>query len=244
MTSIVPNTWQDVVFDISDKAQVDFVFFMADREELTEDAVVYIDDIIFSNDATPRTTPNAQCADEAEPGQDGEYTLVWNEDFTDGALDTKVWNIEVNGDGGGNNELQYYCEKAVTVGAEPTTGKQCLILTATKESYLGKDCTSGRVNSKHKLHYTYGKIEARIKLPQTANGLWPAFWQLGENIDQVGWPKCGETDIIEMGHQSGFNNRQDRYFNGAMHLGRAWNAVWQDAQAHDGLIRCKIPSIS
>ena len=162
-----------------------------------------------------------------------EYSLVWNEDFTDGALDTQVWNIEANGDGGGNNELQYYCEKGVSVGAEPTTGKQCLILTATKEDYQGKKCTSGRVNSKHKLHYTYGKIEARIKFPQTANGLWPAFWQLGENIDQVGWPKCGETDIIEMGNQNGFNNRQDRYFNGAMHLGRAWNAVWQDAQAHE-----------
>lgn len=52
-----------------------------------------------------------------------EYSLVWNEDFTDGALDTQVWNIEVNGDGGGNNELQYYCQKGVSVGAEPTTGK-------------------------------------------------------------------------------------------------------------------------
>ena len=162
-----------------------------------------------------------------------EYSLVWNEDFTDGTLDTRVWNVEVNGDGGGNNELQYYCQKGVSVGAEPTTGKQCLILTATKEDYQGKKCTSGRVNSKHKLHYTYGKIEARIKLPQTANGLWPAFWQLGENIDEVEWPKCGEIDIIEMGNQNGFNNRQDRYFNGAMHLGRAWNAVWQDAQAHE-----------
>ena len=162
-----------------------------------------------------------------------EYSLVWNEDFTDGTLDTRVWNVEVNSDGGGNNELQYYCQKGVSVGVEPTTGKQCLILTATKEDYQGKKCTSGRVNSKHKLHYTYGKIEARIKFPQTANGLWPAFWQLGENIDEVEWPKCGEIDIIEMGNQNGFNNRQDRYFNGAMHLGRAWNAVWQDAQAHE-----------
>ena len=162
-----------------------------------------------------------------------EYSLVWNEDFTDGTLDTQVWNIEVNGDGGGNNELQYYCQKGVSVGAEPTTGKQCLILTATQEDYQGKKCTSGRVNSKHKLYYTYGMIEARIKFPNTANGLWPAFWQLGENIDQVGWPKCGETDIIEMGHKDGFNSRQNRYFNGAMHLGRAWNAVWQDAQAHE-----------
>ena len=160
-----------------------------------------------------------------------DYTLVWNEDFTDGVLDTKVWNIEVNGDGGGNNELQYYCEKGVSLGAEPTTGKQCLILTATKEEYLGKKCTSGRVNSKGKLYYTFGRIDARIKFPKTANGLWPAFWQMGNNFDQVGWPKCGETDIIEMGHQNAFSKgTQDRFFNGAMHVGRAWDAVWPDAQ--------------
>ncbi len=160
-----------------------------------------------------------------------EYSLVWNEDFTDGALDTQVWNIEVNGDGGGNNELQYYCQKGVSVGAEPTTGKQCLILTATKEDYQGKKCTSGRVNSKNKMTYTFGRIEARIKFPQTANGLWPAFWQMGNNFDQVGWPKCGETDIIEMGHQNAFSKgTQDRFFNGAMHLGRRWDQVWSDAQ--------------
>ncbi|MBQ3633078.1 MAG: glycoside hydrolase family 16 protein [Paludibacteraceae bacterium] len=160
-----------------------------------------------------------------------EYSLVWNEDFTDGALDTKVWNIEVNGDGGGNNELQYYCEKGVTLGVEPTTGKQCLILTATKEDYKGKKCTSGRVNTKNKMTYTYGRIDARIKFPNTANGLWPAFWQMGNNFDQVGWPRCGETDIIELGNSNGFNGTQDRYFNGAMHVGSAWNSVWSDAQA-------------
>lgn len=62
-----------------------------------------------------------------------EYTLVWNEDFTDVSLDEQVWTIEVNADGGWNNELQYYCEQGVTLGVEPTTGKQCLILTAAKE---------------------------------------------------------------------------------------------------------------
>ena len=160
-----------------------------------------------------------------------EYQLVWNEDFTDGALDNAVWNIEVNGDGGGNNELQYYVEKGVSVGVEPMTGKQCLILTATKEDYQGKKCTSGLVNSKNKMTYTFGRIEARIKFPQTANGLWPAFWQMGNNYDQVGWPKCGETDIIELGHQNAFSKgTQDRYFNGAMHVGRRWDAVWSDAQ--------------
>lgn len=161
-----------------------------------------------------------------------DYQLVWNEDFTDGALDNAVWNIEVNGDGGGNNELQYYCQKGVSVGAEPTTGKQCLILTATKEDYQGKKCTSGRVNTKKKMYYTFGRIDARIKFPQTANGLWPAFWQMGNNFDLVGWPKCGETDIIELGHQSAFSKgTQDRYFNGAMHVGSAWNSVWSDAQS-------------
>ena len=160
-----------------------------------------------------------------------DYQLVWNEDFTDGALDNAVWNIEVNDDGGGNNELQYYCEKGVSLGTEPTTGKQCLILTATKEDYQGKKCTSGRVNTLGKMTYTFGRIDARIKFPQTANGLWPAFWQMGNNYDQVGWPKCGETDIIELGHQNAFSKgTQDRYFNGAMHVGRRWDQVWSDAQ--------------
>lgn len=161
-----------------------------------------------------------------------DYTLVWNEDFTDGALDRNVWNIEVNGDGGGNNELQYYCEKAVTIERNPLDGKYCLVLTATKEEYNRKHCTSGRVNSKEKLYYKFGKIEARIKFPNTANGLWPAFWQMGNDFGRVGWPKCGETDIIELGHQNGIKRgTQDRYFNGALHLGRQWDAVWSDAQS-------------
>lgn len=161
-----------------------------------------------------------------------DYTLVWNEDFTDASLDRQVWNIEVNGDGGGNNELQYYCEKAVTLGVEPTTGKHCLILTATKEDYSGKKCTSGRVNTKNKMYYTFGRIDARIMFPKTANGLWPAFWQMGNNYDQVGWPRCGETDLIELGHQNAFSKgTQDRYFNGAMHVGSKWDAVWSEAKS-------------
>ena len=160
-----------------------------------------------------------------------DYQLVWNEDFTEDALDRNVWSVEVNADGGGNNELQYYCEEGVSLGVEPTTGKHCLILTAKKEQAGERDCTSGRVNTKGKMYYTFGKIEARIKFPQTANGLWPAFWQMGNNFDQVGWPRCGETDIIEMGHQNAFAaGTQDRFFNGAMHVGRAWDAVWHDAQ--------------
>lgn len=159
-----------------------------------------------------------------------DYQLVWNEDFTEDALDRNVWNVEVNGDGGGNNELQYYCEKGVSLGVEPETGKHCLILTAAKENYMGKKCTSGRVNTKNKMYYTFGRIDARIKFPRTANGLWPAFWQMGNNFDQVGWPRCGETDLIELGHQNAFSHgTQDRYFNGAMHVGRRYDQVWSEA---------------
>ena len=160
------------------------------------------------------------------------YQLVWSEEFDDAALNTDVWNIEVNGNGGGNNELQYYCEKAVTLGTEPTTGAHCLILTATKEEYKGKSCTSGRINSQGKYYFTYGKVEARIKFPNTANGLWPAFWMMGNNFSQVGWPRCGELDIIELGNSNAFRSgTQDRYFNGAMHVGASWDRVWSDAQA-------------
>ena len=162
----------------------------------------------------------------------GDYTLVWNEDFTDETFDSNVWNVEVNGDGGGNNELQFYASKGVTLGVEPETGKHCLILTATKENYGGKKCTSGRVNTQGKMYYTFGRIDARIKFPKTANGLWPAFWQMGNNYKEVGWPKCGETDLIELGHQDAFRKgTQDRYFNGAMHVGRRWDQVWSEAHS-------------
>ena len=159
-----------------------------------------------------------------------DYQLVWNMDFTSETLPA-CWNIEVNGDGGGNNELQYYCEKGVSLGLDPQEGKHCLILTARKENYSNKGCTSGRVNTKGKLYYTFGRIDVRILFPYTANGLWPAFWQMGNNFDQVGWPRCGETDLIELGHQNAFaNGTQDRFFNGAMHVGSAWNSVWSEAK--------------
>lgn len=142
------------------------------------------------------------------------YQLVWSDEFNGSSLNTNVWNIEVNGDGGGNQELQYYCEKAVSV----QDGK--LVLTATRESYLGKSFTSGRVNSKHKVYFKHGKIEASIKMPSTANGLWPAFWMMGDDIDEVSWPRCGEIDIVEMGNAQGIaNGTQDRFFNGACHWG-------------------------
>lgn len=158
-------------------------------------------------------------------GEIDGYKLVWEDTFNDGELDRNVWTIEVNGDGGGNSELQYYREENISVGTDNATNAGCLIITAKKENYLGKTCTSGRLITKDKVTFKYGKVEARIKLPKTENGLWPAFWMMGNDISNVGWPKCGEIDIMEFGHSNGIKNgTQDRYFNGACHWGEAWNS--------------------
>ena len=152
------------------------------------------------------------------------YNLVFLDDFNGNQLDETIWNIEVNGNGGGNNELQYYRRENVSVGKDPVTGEGCLILTAKKENYVGKPSTSGRVNTKNKMYFRYGMIEARVKLPYTANGLWPAIWMMGNDYDQVGWPRCGEIDILEMGHENGITNgTQDKYFSGWWHWGTAWD---------------------
>jgi beta-glucanase (GH16 family) len=84
--------------------------------------------------------------------------------------------------------------------------------------------TSGRVNTNGKFSFKYGKIEASIKLPKTANGLWPAFWLLGVDFTTAGWPQCGEIDIMEMGNKEGIDNAmQDRLFSGATHWGNIDN---------------------
>jgi len=150
------------------------------------------------------------------------YTLIWTDDFNGTELNRNIWNIEINGNGGGNNEWEYYTDRAsnVRVGTDPETGEGCLILTAVKENYNSKPCTSGRVNTKKNLTFSHGMIEARIKIPYTANGLWPAFWLMGNDFDQVGWPKCGEIDIMEMGSSGGYaQGIQDRYFSGWFHWG-------------------------
>lgn len=123
---------------------------------------------------------------------DGEYKLVWSDEFDGTQLDRKNWNVEVNGSGGGNNELQYYVDN--TKNLEVSNGT--LKIHALRENYGNKSYTSGRINSKGKREFKYGKIEARMKLPRFS-GIWPAFWTLGANYDTVGWPKCGEMDIME-----------------------------------------------
>lgn len=157
-------------------------------------------------------------------GEIDGYKLVWQDLFDAESLNDLRWNIEVNGAGGGNNELQYYTDRPENVRiGDDGEGNSCLILTARRENYKNRNFTSGRVNTMNFVTFTHGKIEASIKLPTTANGLWPAFWMMGNDYSSVGWPACGETDIMEMGHSDGIRNgTSDRYFNGAAHWGPAW----------------------
>jgi beta-glucanase (GH16 family) len=120
------------------------------------------------------------------------WTLAWQDEFNGTALDTSKWNIEVNGDGGGNNELQYYTARPENVRV---TGGN-LVIEARKEAYGGKQYTSGRITTQNKASWTFGRMEARIKIP-TGKGTWPAFWMLGNAISSVGWPAGGEIDIME-----------------------------------------------
>jgi beta-glucanase (GH16 family) len=152
------------------------------------------------------------------------YKLVWEDDFSKPALDEAKWTVVVNGKGGGNRELQYYRRENISVGKEPVSGATCLVITAKKEQYRLKAATSGRITTQFKMGFRYGKLEARIKLPKTANGLWPAFWMLGSDYPKAVWPKCGEIDIMEMGNKDGIAAQtQDRFFNGACHWGERFN---------------------
>lgn len=158
-------------------------------------------------------------------GSEDDYHLIWQDNFDGNKLDeTNHWSIVTSGKGGGNRELQYYRRKNIEVGKEPASGENCLIITARQENYLLKKYTSGRLSTKDKVSFKYGKIEARMKIPKTANGLWPAFWMLGVDYPKAVWPKCGEIDIMEMGNNKGITQGiQDKYFNGACHWGERFN---------------------
>ncbi|MCB9048578.1 MAG: glycoside hydrolase family 16 protein [Lewinellaceae bacterium] len=126
--------------------------------------------------------------------------LTFEDNFdTDGSIDETSWNYEIgdgtlNGlpTGWGNNELQYYTDRPENIKVEGGM----LHITALKESFQGAAYTSARITTKGKVEQQYGRFEARIQLPW-GQGLWPAFWLLGSNIDEVEWPQCGEIDIME-----------------------------------------------
>jgi Beta-glucanase/Beta-glucan synthetase len=129
-----------------------------------------------------------------------EWKLVWQDEFSGpkgSRVDKTKWSAQVGGSGWGNRELEYYTDR--TINAFQSEGM--LNITALKEHFTGMDgvtreYTSARLTTKNTFTSTYGRFEARIKLPR-GQGIWPAFWMLGADISTTGWPRCGEIDIME-----------------------------------------------
>jgi beta-glucanase (GH16 family) len=141
---------------------------------------------------------NAQTS--STPPNSSSWNLVWSDEF-DGpngsAPDSSKWVSETGGGGWGNQELEYYTARPQN--AVQQNGN--LVITALKEKYTGPDgvkrnYTSARLKTEGKFSQAYGRFEARIKIPR-GQGIWPAFWMLGDDIERVGWPTCGEIDIME-----------------------------------------------
>ncbi|TDD75579.1 glycoside hydrolase family 16 protein [Flavobacterium caseinilyticum] len=125
--------------------------------------------------------------------------LVMQDEFTtDGAPNSTIWTYDLGtgnsdtGAGWGNNELQSYTNRTENVKVE----NGYLLITAKKESFNGASYTSARLTTKGLFEQAYGRFEARIRVPY-GQGIWPAFWLLGANCDEVAWPQCGEIDIME-----------------------------------------------
>ena len=128
------------------------------------------------------------------------FTLVWSDEFSSAngsAPDSTKWTYDLGGGGWGNQELQSYTSRPQNVQIQ----KGNLVITALQENYTGTDgiarnYTSARLKSQNLFAQAYGRFEARIKIAR-GQGIWPAFWMLGSDSTQNGWPKCGEIDIME-----------------------------------------------
>lgn len=119
--------------------------------------------------------------------------LIWSDEFNEnGSPDPSKWGYNIGAGGWGNGESQYYTSRSDNVIVEDGLLK----IIAKKENYMGSEYTSARLLTESKFDFKYGKIEIRAKLP-ASQGTWPALWLLGANFSTVGWPQCGEIDIME-----------------------------------------------
>jgi beta-glucanase (GH16 family) len=128
------------------------------------------------------------------------WKLVWSDEFNGpngSAVDASKWVPEIGGGGWGNNELEYYTSRPVNAYQQDGN----LVIKVSQEKYTGADgvtrnYTSARLKTQGKFSQAYGRFEARIKIPR-GQGIWPAFWMLGDDIDKPRWPTRGEIDIME-----------------------------------------------
>jgi beta-glucanase (GH16 family) len=144
--------------------------------------------------------------------RDAGWELVWADEFEAARLDRESWTVEVMPDPY-NEELQYYPDRADdAAGANVWLEDGVLVIEAREEKYEHRDYTSARIKTEGKREFLYGRFEARVELP-AETGMWPAFWLLGANVDDVGWPACGEIDVMEG------KGRLPDWTSGAIHRG-------------------------
>lgn len=130
-------------------------------------------------------------------------SVVWSEEFNGAAglpVDPAIWQPEVGGHGWGNQELQYYTDSTENAALDGSGNLAIVVRRPDRQQrdarFGGCEYTSARLISKDRVAFSYGLVQARIRLPR-GRGVWPAFWMLGQNIDEVGWPQCGEIDVME-----------------------------------------------
>jgi beta-glucanase (GH16 family) len=142
----------------------------------------------------PITLPAQSNSADSNPAR---WTLVWSDEFNESRLDTSKWVYDIGGGKWGNRELEYYTNRPENVAVHDGH----LVITARQEKFTDPDratweYSSARIKTQGKFSQSYGRFEARIKVPH-GQGMWPAFWMLGQNINQADWPGCGEIDIME-----------------------------------------------
>jgi beta-glucanase (GH16 family) len=157
----------------------------------------------------PTLTPEPTLEPTPEPTPEWEregWTLVWQDEFEAEELDASRWEAEIGGHGWGNNEYQFYTSRPENLRLEAGH----LVIEARDEFFIRRNYTSGRIKTQGLFSFTYGRVEARMKLP-FGQGIWPAFWMLGEDIGTNPWPASGEIDIME------HIGRQPRHIYGTVH---------------------------
>jgi beta-glucanase (GH16 family) len=150
--------------------------------------------IITSAVLAAALTGLSACSNSSGP-EEPAWQIVWQDEFNGPAgqqPDSTRWGYDIGTDWG-NAQLEYDTDRPQNASLD---GNGNLAITALEESYLGRNYTSARINTRDLFEPTLGRIEARMQLPW-GQGIWPAFWLLGANFDSVGWPMCGEIDIME-----------------------------------------------
>ncbi|MBX2871017.1 MAG: glycoside hydrolase family 16 protein [Saprospiraceae bacterium] len=151
----------------------------------------------------------SSCEEDDKALADRNYQLIWQDEFEGPAgqlPDAANWNFDV-GTGWGNSQLEYDTDRAENAS---TDGNGNLAIVARRESFAGSAFTSARITTLGKFDRTYGRFEARIKMPW-GPGIWPAFWLLGSNCDQEEWPLCGEIDVME------YRGQEPNIIHGSVH---------------------------